>query len=161
MGGLKYLKSQRGLTLIEILAALVILSVISVLIISIAINSQKIFTKQQSKNLSIAETTIFFNQVLSDVRKYPESVSKQENQLVIEIGNGKQIVYRFEEEKAQIFRDNQIVLNKVTTFDIDIPPDDSQDKINQLKIIVSDNTNKLYETTVTLREGKKNEKNVN
>lgn len=137
--------NEKGLTLIEILAALVILSVVSILAMNILFSSQKTYSNQQIKNFTVAETTLFFNELLTDVRMHPTGISVTNNIVTIPSANPS-IVYSYDASTSTVQKNSRAILNNVSTYEARLTN-------GQLIVKIFDAAGKEYETIVTLRSG--------
>lgn len=140
------MNKQSGITLIEVLAALTLVSLVFTLVIGIVINSQNNFERQQSTNLNITDMTILLNKITSEVRRNPDSISVNTHELKINEGSESSIQYIFESETNTLLRNGIPQSSNVTDFTL--TPDD---KI--LTISIKDFKSKVWETKIVLRRG--------
>lgn len=151
------MNNQKGITLIELLAVLVIISIFSLLIINFIISSQRTYTSQQAESFQLAETTIFFNMVLTDIKQNPNAVNIDSNMITINNGNIDSISYRFDSSKKVVVRNGTVVLNGVKSFEPKLgndvgDPTDSKEN-NKVLIQITNLNNEKYETIYYLRKG--------
>lgn len=66
---MNYLRQQKGLTLIEILAAIVISSIIGIILLNILFSSNKQYNSQVSKSANLNELSFISKQLTKDFRK--------------------------------------------------------------------------------------------
>lgn len=140
------MNKQSGITLIEVLAALTLVSLIFALVIGIVLNAQNNFEHQQSANLNIADMTILLNKITSEVRRNPDAITVNTHELKINEGSESSIQYIFDSETNTLLRNEIPQSSNVTDFTL--APDN---KI--LTISIVDVKSKVWETKIVLRRG--------
>lgn len=140
------MNNQKGITLVELLAAIVLLSLISVLVISIVIQSQNTYKRNQLTNVTTTEISFLINSITGDIRQNPEDIVTEENVLTISPTNESPIVYRFDSGQSTLKRNNQIIISNVRDFTIDI-------KDGIMKLELKDSNEKVWTSTIGIRTG--------
>lgn len=140
------MNKQSGITLIEVLAALTLVSLIFALVIGIVINSQNNFERQQSINLNTADMTILLNKITSEVRKNPDAISVNIHELKINEGSESSILYIFDSETSTLLRNGIPQSSNITNFTLVL-------ENTVLTIAIEDFKSKIWETRIVLRRG--------
>lgn len=148
----KIIKHDSGVTLVELLAVLALLSVVIVLGGAIHMFGQKQFQAQtesanQNNDLSYAMTVMS-----SDLRKRrPEEIRVKDNEIQIKKGENYEALYFV--EKQQLIGNNEVLVKKITEFN----PVKPNLATGYIEINISINSspgisNKNYQTTIYFRD---------
>ncbi|HWI47506.1 MAG TPA: type II secretion system protein [Rummeliibacillus sp.] len=147
----KILKNQRGMTLVEILAAVLLMGLVSVLILNVLVESTNQYKEQLSKDKQLNDVSYVLKVITKDMRK---STASQINPIAngIEVNGNK---YQFDKSDYTIKKNNETLINNIDTFTVTKSLND-----NEWNIYIkekSDNRSKLTEakTTIVLRSGDK------
>lgn len=140
------MKNQRGITLVELLAVITLLSVVSLLIIGIIIQAQGTYKKNQVTNFTTTEMSLLVNSITRDIRQFPEGVSVSNEMLNIQTSDGEMISYKFDSVESNIKRDDNILLRSVTEF-VPVLND------GLVTIEIKDNSGKEWKSTIVIRKG--------
>lgn len=140
------MNNQKGITLIEVLAALVLVTIVFALVIGIVINSQNNYKRQQSINLNTADMTILLNKMTSEIRKNPDSISATSKKLIITPKTGSPISYLFDSTSNTLSRNGVAQSKKLTDFNSAIEE-------GILTLTIKDSNAKVWETKIVLRRG--------
>ncbi|KGR74032.1 prepilin-type N-terminal cleavage/methylation domain-containing protein [Ureibacillus sinduriensis] len=110
------IKTQKGITLIEVLAVLIIISFISILLIGILFNSNKAHKEEVKSNQELSAVSYAFKVVTKDVRKtiYVE-YNKANNQYIFETNDG-DIVYALIDNT--LYRNDQKLVSNIDQFNL-------------------------------------------
>lgn len=141
------MNNQRGITLIELLAVLTIISIISLLIVNFITSSQQTYISQQADSFQLAETTIFFNLVLSDIKKNPDKVKIDSNLVSINESTADSITYSYDNNNKVVNRNGAVVLKGVKSFQAKL------ENGNSIILIITNLDDRKYETIYFLRKG--------
>ena len=114
---IKQLKEERGLTLIEVLAATVIGSIVILLIGNALIFGLKQYKNQSEKAQDLTSVTIVAKAVTKDIRK-ATSVEVKDGDLILEIEDGIPDIYIFDEESKIIFKNEKELFTGIELFKI-------------------------------------------
>ncbi|GAE92632.1 hypothetical protein JCM21714_1640 [Gracilibacillus boraciitolerans JCM 21714] len=110
------IKNEKGLTLVELLGVLAILSIVIMLISSAHLFGQKQYVNQTDEINHKKDVQLLMSQVTKDVRTAAgEDVSVGE---YLKIGP-----HQYNKDGTTIYRDSQIVSSKIAQFDYDITND--------------------------------------
>lgn len=140
------MRNQRGITLVELLAVITLLSVVSLLIIGIIIQAQGTYKRNQVTNFTTTEISLLVNSVTRDIRQFPEGVSVSNDMLNIQTSDDEMITYKFDSVESSIKRDDNTLLRSVTKF-VPILND------GLVTIEIKDNSGKKWTSTIVIRKG--------
>lgn len=140
------MSNQKGITLVELLAAITLLSLVSVLVMSIIIQSQNTYKRNQLTNITTTEMSLLINTMTRDIRQYPQQVAVASNVLTISPPNEDPIVYRFDSAQDELKRNNQVVISNVHDFTIAIEE-------GIMKLELEDSNEKEWTSTIAIRTG--------
>ncbi|RJF32065.1 hypothetical protein D4741_20045 [Pseudoalteromonas gelatinilytica] len=140
------MRNQRGITLVELLAVITLLSLVSLLIIGIIIQAQGTYKRNQVTNFTTTEISLLVNSVTRDIRQFPEGVSVSNEMLNIQTSDGEIITYKFDSVESSIKRNDNTLLRSVTEF-VPILND------GLVTIEIKDNSGKKWTSTIVIRKG--------
>lgn len=140
------MRNQRGITLVELLAVITLLSVVSLLIIGIIIQAQGTYKRNQVTNFTTTEISLLVNSVTRDIRQFPEGVSVSNDMLNIQTSDDEMITYKFDSVESSIKRNDNILLRSVTEF-VPVLND------GLVTIEIKDNSGKKWTSTIVIRKG--------
>lgn len=109
----KYLKNNRGITLVELLAVIVIGSILIILISNIHVFGHKQSNKQSEKSASLFDVSYAAKVITKEIRK-AETVKVEENILTLNQGKANQII--FKEQNKSLLMNNNPIVNEVSLF---------------------------------------------
>ncbi|WP_067837447.1 PilW family protein [Amphibacillus sediminis] len=105
-------KDERGITLVELLGVLAIISVVITLIGSTHLFGQKQFIYQIDEIDKMAEVRQLMSQLTTDIRAVSaESISIDQDALAVGTNT-----YQFENQT--VYRNGQVLSNEISTFDV-------------------------------------------
>ncbi|WP_227394951.1 type II secretion system protein [Jeotgalibacillus aurantiacus] len=139
------MNNEKGLTLVELLAVLVITSSVIVLVISIVINTGNSASSQQQESLSIRSMTTALNSITTDVRRFPENVTIQSDELAIS-ADGETIMYSYDAGNSVLLKNGTAFARGVTDFTVVLNGD-------TLEVTIIDQAAKEWQTQIVLRKG--------
>ncbi|EON73004.1 PilW family protein [Lysinibacillus sphaericus] len=143
---MKILKNNRGLTLVELLAVIVILGIVSTLLMNILVSSSETNKKQLANNQQLTELSYVLKIITKDMRRtttFDTTDSTFKNN-----DNTTQYTYLFDMEANTVTRNGEIIAINIDTFSI-IPVTNSKSiKFN----IESTNGHKIT-TQLSFRSG--------
>lgn len=140
------MSNQKGITLVELLAAITLLSLVSVLVMSIIIQSQSTYKRNQLTNMTTTEMSLLINTMTRDIRQNPKYITENSNVLTISPPNGDSIVYRFDSAQGELKRNDQVIVSNVYDFDVEI-------KAGIMKLELEDSNEKEWISTIAIRTG--------
>lgn len=132
--------NQDGLTLIEILAVMVLLSIITSSIFGLLISGNKNFERQSDNNSQLNELTFVLKQVTKDVRQ-SSTVQISSNILALD-----STTYLYNVNTQSLERNGQVLSTSIKQFQV-------LQNNNQLFIEITGIFGKTVQTTVVLRSG--------
>lgn len=134
------------MTLVELLAAITLMSLVSVLLISIIVQSQNAYKRSQLTNLTTTEISYLINSITRDIRQSPENVTVENNKLIILPNDGSTIVYFQEVATLKVKRNSQDIISQVKDFTV------SADG-GSIDLEVVDSNSKAWTSTIVIRTG--------
>lgn len=140
------MKNQRGITLVEVLVTLALLSVLSSIVISITINTQNTFKRQEEVNYTTANLTMLLNSITTEVRMYPANVSVESGELRITPPSLPEIIYSHDATTHTLSRDGIPQLTGIEEFQLSLEG-------AALTVTIRDMKAKTLETRIVLRRG--------
>ena len=133
--------NQKGLTLVELLAVLVIISLFLLMIGGIHLNSKEQHTIQTEKNNQLNDISYVLKVITRDMRK--STITPEINGNTIKIGSEE---YVFDAASKSITRNSTVIAHHITGFKIE--------KITKKKYSITINsTNESINTEIVLRSG--------
>lgn len=140
----KWIKKEEGITLIELLASLALLSVVIILIGSVHIFGQKQFSSQTEAN-SQANDLRYTLAMISREARSAKNLAISDTELHID-GN----IYKLDDTNLK--KNNTIISTRVETFDVN-----ELEKDKRIHIIIKSTLNQMsqreeYETIIYLRD---------
>lgn len=131
-------RNNNGLTLVELLVALSLLSIILLFASSIFLLSQNQM-KTQSKEVQVqTEERLAMNRVTRDIRRADSVEVNGSHELVINETD----IYKL--EGTDLKKNNEVIATNIKVFNVS-----KDDEINEVKIILGN----LPETTISIRRG--------
>lgn len=116
----KQLKEERGLTLIEVLAATVVGTIVILLIGNTLLFGLKQYKNQSEKAQDLTSVTIVAKAVTKDIRK-AMSVEIEDGDLILEIedeNENEKVIYKFDTENRIILKNEQDFYTGIELFKI-------------------------------------------
>lgn len=141
------LSKQKGMTLIEVLAALVLVSIVVALLIGIIVNYQNNFNRQETKIMDTVDITILLNNITSDIRKAPDSVLVSSNELKIATESNAPIIYNFDPNTNTLSRNGIVTINNINEFNLKL-------KEGILTLSIVNSKSEVWEIKMVLRRGR-------
>lgn len=109
------IRKQNGITLIEVLAAFVLISILTIILINVQIGSQKQYNQQFETNSEINEVSYALKVITKEIRMTSNP------SYIIEKANGVQInsdLYEFDKQKNQINKNSEPFIENVKNFKV-------------------------------------------
>lgn len=116
---IKFRKSESGFTLVELLAALAILSLVIILAGSIHIFGQKQFVQQSEQVSQINDLRYIMASIEQDVRQTPKAEIKFEEDLIV--GNT-----TYSHQGTALYENSELLSNQISVFEVVL----NEDKID-------------------------------
>lgn len=144
VGYVTYLKqNERGLTLIEILAVIVILAIISTILINILFSASKQNVAQTNEAIQTNNAAYVLKQVTKDLRKTHEVTTNNNDYIFINSSNTLSVQYSY--SNRTLYRNNAPIAMNIDDFLLE-PMGET--------ITISFRFNgEFYTTTINLRKG--------
>ncbi|UOQ86167.1 prepilin-type N-terminal cleavage/methylation domain-containing protein [Gracilibacillus salinarum] len=137
-------KNQRGVTLVELLAVIIILSLIVLLVGSIQLFSQKQFNNQAQQVARQSDVRQIVTEINREVRLTPsEEIKVADNRLEIN-----DEVYALQDN--QLLRNGSVRAENIRTFDVELSGNQLTIEITAEQTIMNDTTS--VKTTILLRK---------
>lgn len=144
-------KNQLGLTLVDILATIVILFIISMFIFNIVYSSNKQNVEQSAETVQINDAAYVMKLITKDIRKTNElGLGATETSFTfVNVNQSKQIHYIYNDADHSLSRNGGIIANQIYYFKMTNPVDGNPHLISiEFKL-----NGKDYETTLAFRKG--------
>ncbi|WP_161878893.1 PilW family protein [Alkalibacterium sp. MB6] len=143
----RYLKKEDGITLIELLASITILSVVILLVGSVHLFGQRQFVSQTESNRQANDLRYSLAMISRDVRSANDFELVASHHIVVD-----EVSYK--KEGSTLLRNGSILSNRVGQFEV-VP---SKDQTDTYVITIASSSNDLnqserYSTTIYLRRG--------
>ncbi|MFF2176824.1 type II secretion system protein J [Lysinibacillus sp. NPDC058147] len=106
--------NNRGLTLVEVLAVIVILGIVSTILMNILVSSSETNNKQLSNNEQLKELSYVLKLLTKDMRRtitYDSKISTFKNE-----DNSVQYTYSFNNENNTVSRNNEVIATNIKVF---------------------------------------------
>lgn len=132
---------QSGMTLVEVLATTVLVSIVLIFISSLLIFIQKQFSTQKTDIKQLHDVTYVSQVVLKDIRKSDQRPVKTGNRLKI----GKNI-YIHDQENNTVRRNNTMISDEIVTFNIEM-----ERETDAVHLLLISTSKQKVETTIMLR----------
>jgi len=139
------IKQQRGLTLVEVLAVLVIFSIISILLMSILGSSTSTHQKQLTKNKELQNTSIVLKLITKDFRKSVKFDEATYTFTTIVDGSETEQTYVLSDDK--ITRNGETIATDIEEFELS-----NQESSSTLTIRIKSKHNQEIRTELTSRK---------
>ena len=142
------MNNQKGVTLIEILASIVLLTIVLSLTFNLLISGQNEHTKQVSANTQLQDVSYAMKLITKDVRKGTKAVTATPGSTtefnIIDLDDNLIATYRYEASTKQLYRNSLVIANEVVQFESNIVDRD-------LSIILKNNSHTTYNTKLYFR----------
>ncbi|TXL62480.1 hypothetical protein FHP05_11780 [Cerasibacillus terrae] len=132
-------QNEKGLTLVEILATTVLLSIIIIFISSLLMFAQKQFSAQTEDTEELFDVTYVSQMILKDVRKATEKPIVSENKVEVN-----QQAYEFIEHSKTLEKNGVPISKDITSFTVELEED-------KFSLSLISQTNKKVETMIMIR----------
>lgn len=113
-------KDNNGLTLVEVLAVVVILSIISISVMNILINSSKTHNNQVIENQQLMDVTYVAKVLTKDIRKSIQYVKLGDNShfKIISHGTNEEYHYEYNSSTKEIYRNGVLIAEHIIEFSV-------------------------------------------
>lgn len=108
------LKNQHGISLVEVLGVIVILSFVGVLLFSIISSGQKQHSNQSEKNRELQDISYALKVITKEIRQNPGTIDVDSSLNKLEI-NG----VSYERSGKDLMRDSTIFISNIAEFQVD------------------------------------------
>jgi len=129
------------MTLVEVLATTVLVSIVLIFISSLLIFIQKQFSTQKTDIKQLHDVTYVSQVVLKDIRKSDKRPVKTGNR--VEIGEN---IYIHDRENNTVRRNNTMISDEIVTFNIEM-----ERETNAVHLLLISTSKQTVETTIMLR----------
>ena len=109
------MKNEKGLTLIEVIAYIAILSIVLILSFSIMSNSKAEHEEQYNNIQLLTKNSYVMKQITSDIRESIDLESSS-NQIIMQKKNSIETIYRYDEDIFTLYRNDQPIANNLKSF---------------------------------------------
>lgn len=144
--------TQQGISLVEVLATIVILAIVSSLLFSVITDSKKQYSRQTEKNQELANISFVLKIITKEIRKNPDDVSVDSFTNTISFGEkGVGTVYKLMDKNLikvnQAANTQTILANNISKFIVEEDPNDN----DIILIEIIDQNNKSTKTKIIRR----------
>ncbi|MGE7665100.1 PilW family protein [Ureibacillus composti] len=141
-------KNEKGMSLIEVLAILIIFTIISLFMFSIMNLSSKQQHEQTTESLQLQDGAYILKQITKDLRKSFKVTSKTSGDSTIfyfqDQTNNSLFIYEYKNSNYELYRNNVLIGKNIKSFSI------YGDQTVHLDFMLN---NKNFETSITFRRG--------
>lgn len=142
---MKYLRNEKGISLVELLAVFVISGIVIMMIINIQIYTQKQFISQSEQAHNLTDITIAMKVITKDFRTHDIIEFEADEVTVLEFKDGN----KYEFKEGSLYRNDAAYIYDVAEFYVR-----KDDKLDGLYTIYIENMNgKHLETEIAVRGG--------
>lgn len=150
--------SQKGLTLIELLASIVIFFIVSLLVFNIVYSSTKQNHEQSNEATQINNAAYLLKQITKDIRKTNNVETKlidAQTTYIFKNSNPSQgsspyiAEYMYDVNEKALYRNSSVLVNNVENFSLSVI--DTDDEV-EIEFLIN---GKNHDTKIALRKGKK------
>lgn len=144
-------KNQRGLTLIEILATLVLCGILAIIIFNIQNHSSKQYNNQVTENSQIQKASYLLKVITAEIRKYPlitDVIDTTE-----EIKDGQTIYKGIKIGNNEYKFDNHVIYLNGKPFASEIEDFYIQEDGGRLTLYIENTQKKIVSTSIVPRSG--------
>ncbi|KGR84813.1 prepilin-type N-terminal cleavage/methylation domain-containing protein [Lysinibacillus odysseyi] len=140
-------KDNSGLTLIEILAVVIILSLISIIIMNILTNSSKTHKNQVIENQQLVDVTYLSKVLTKDIRKstHYEKLRDYGNFKITSSVTGEEYLYEYNNSTNKVYRNGTLLADHIIEFSVN----------ESLDIIIASEKGPAIETKLYFRGANK------
>ena len=143
----RYLKSEKGITLVEVLAVIIIGSIIMLLIFNVHLFSQKQYKSQSEKSRHLYDVTYAAKVITKEIRK-AEKVTVKDNMLTLTLNESNETIFEWG-NNAIVKNGNPFIL-EISKFEVER---DVQKLVIAIESIKQNGENESIETAIYVREG--------
>ncbi|MFE6167719.1 type II secretion system protein J [Viridibacillus arvi] len=137
---MKIITNEKGVTLLEILAAIIITSIVATLIFNVQLSSSKQYDKQLNKNQQLNEVSYVLKVITKEMRKTTDISSINDG---IKIKNDE---YKFEVNTNSIIKNQEPFATNIGEFMVEY-------KDNSWNIKIKNLDGKTVKTKIVVRSG--------
>lgn len=134
------LNNEKGVTLVEILAVVVLTALVAILIFKVQLTSSEQYDKQLKQNQQLNEISYVLKVITKEMRKTTDITSINDG---IKIKN---VEYKFDKNTMSISKDNENFATNIREFNVKY-------KDNGWNIIIENLDGKKAETKIVVRSG--------
>lgn len=143
MEGVIRLKNERGVTLVELLAAIVIISIVFIFLISIQVIIQNQYKKEMKNTSQLTDITIAMKSITKDLRSAKDITIPNDRYLIIENFSENDVEYILEDNILK--RNGSSYVYELKSFYVE----EKEEKIVFIKL--ESESGKILETEVAIR----------
>lgn len=134
-------KNENAMTLVEVLAATIILSFIAIGILVVLVNGNNTSNKQMKSSIQLSEVTYTLDLLTRDARKTNQlDTSIQDKYIFENTNNAQKYTYIFNKSNYTLTRNNEVIASNILNF-----------SINNSVIRIETTNNKIFESTIYTR----------
>lgn len=134
---MKIFRQQNGLTLVEVLATILIFSIVSLLVLSIISNSRLHFSQQNDKNRDLQNIAYALKVLTKEIRQHPDDIVVGTNEITV---GG----VHYEKVDTNLLRNSQHFISGVKDFQV-------IESGNTISIFLESTNNEKFSTQIVKR----------
>lgn len=142
---IRQLHNEKGITLVELLAVIIIISLLIGLISSTQLFGARQYNNQIKKTNQLYDITYAMKIITKDIRKSNTFEAPNTNEIILD-----GVEYKFDQSKEVIFKNGNALVNNVRTFEVR-PSENNEGSTWKIEII--NLVNKKVETEIVIRKG--------
>lgn len=145
----KNLSNDRGVTLVELLAGLVIATILMIIVVNITLTIQSQFTDQSDDAEGLFNVTLAVKDITREIRRNPAAVSIPDNHTIIfNVSTENEIIFKFQDNT--LLKNNKNFINGIESFHVEIVELDNKEVVT-LKIESNEESKKSIDTQIVIR----------
>ena len=112
-------QNEKGMTLLEVLAVTIIASIVSVLLLSILINSNTTSNKQMKSSMQLTDASYMLKVITKDARKSTQLIVSGDDYTLKNNQNTDEFIYTYNREQKILTRNTEVIASNIENFSID------------------------------------------
>lgn len=141
---IRQLHNEKGITLVELLAVIIIISLLIGLISSTQLFGARQYNNQMKKTNQLYDITYALKVITKDIRKSNTFEAPNTSEIILD-----GVVYKLDQSKQAILKDGNVLVNNVETFNVQ----PSENYGSTWKIEIINLVDKKVETEIVIRKG--------
>lgn len=141
----RHLSNEKGVTLVELLAGLVIATIIMLLVFNIMLTVQEQYNAQSEDAGGLFDVTLAAKEITKEIRKNPGTItSPDEHTIIFNETTENEIIFKFQDK--MLLKNNINFVNRLEEFSVEI----DEGKVI-LDIVSNEGSSKSIHTEIIIR----------